>query len=311
MMSRAHRICLICLVIIGCGPHAGAPRDGSTGDAITSDGANCAPDNPDQAGCACAPASPPRACYPGDPTTRNVGVCRDGTQSCDGNGEFGTYGACTGAVTPGTENCTNGLDDNCDGRIDCADPTCATDPACRTGCTDGQTRSCYDGPSGTENVGSCKDGTQVCAGGMWPASCPGEVLPQPQDCASPIDKACNHLPGCFNIFVCATNPACMETCQVTNPACVCPNGTGDAATCPDGMHGVHNGGIPGTIECCPCTVNDCSDAGCCAETVCVNSPQCGGLTCRPLPPSCHGQVNLDCDDFPEDCDEPCCKCSNC
>jgi hypothetical protein len=30
-----------------------------------------------------------------------------------------------------------------------------------------------------------------------------------------------------------------------------------------------------------------------------------------LPASCNGMVDTDCDDFPEDCDEPCCYCSNC
>ena len=52
-------------------------------------------------------------------------------------------------------------------------------------------------------------------------------------------------------------------------------------------------------------------AGCCAESVCAGNSQCAGLTCKPLPASCNGKVNADCDDFPEDCDEPCCKCTNC
>ena len=116
-------------------------------------------------GCACTPGGAPRACFSADPSQRNVGVCKDGTQDCPGTGEFSTYAACTGEVLPGAENCTNGLDDNCDGKIDCADPTCATDPACNAGCTDGQTRACYDGPSGTLDVGTCKAGTQTCANG--------------------------------------------------------------------------------------------------------------------------------------------------
>ena len=49
----------------------------------------------------------------------------------------------------------------------------------------------------------------------------------------------------------------------------------------------------------------------CGEAVCAGSSSCAGLTCKPLPASCNGQVNFDCDDFPEDCDEPCCPCSNC
>jgi hypothetical protein len=181
-------------------------------------------------------------------------------------GEFPSWGACGGAVTPVAENCTDGLDNNCNGKIDCADPTCATDPACKTGCTDGQTRPCYDGPQGTQDVGTCHGGMQTCAGGMWPSNCPGEQLPK---------------------------------------------GSGDTATCPEGMLGVTKGGFPGSVECCPCTANDCGNAACCGETVCAGNSQCSQYTCKPLPASCNGQVNADCDDFPEDCDEPCCKCTNC
>ena len=169
-----------------------------------------------------------------DPSTRNVGVCHDGTQACNSSGEFGTYAECENEVLPGAENCSNGIDDNCDGKIDCADPTCATSPACNTGCTDGQTRPCYDGPSGTLDVGSCKAGTQTCANGMWPTSCPGETLPTAEDCTSPDDKNCNYLPGCFDIFACLDSPACQTQCQLTSAACVCPTGDGDVATCPDG-----------------------------------------------------------------------------
>ena len=64
-------------------------------------------------------------------------------------------------------------------------------------------------------------------------------------------------------------------------------------------------------QCCPCTAGDCGNAGCCAEAVCLNDAQCSGLVCKPLPSSCMGRVNADCDDFPEDCDEPCCKCTTC
>jgi hypothetical protein len=174
------------------------------------------------------------------------------------------------------------------------------------------TRPCYDGPAGTLDVGACHGGTQTCTGGAWPASCPGEQLPQPEDCASPSDLNCNHLPGCFDIFVCLTSPACMTTCSITDPSCVCPMGDGDVATCPEGMHGVTMGVFPGTVECCPCAAaSDCSDPGCCAEPVCAGNPSCAGLTCNTLPASCMGMVNFDCDDFTEDCDEPCCKCTSC
>ncbi|MCU1280696.1 MAG: Tryptophan synthase alpha chain [bacterium] len=274
---------------------------------------SCADDAPDLLGCACAGTASTRACWPSTapPASRGVGACHDGSQSCESAGEFSGWGACSGATLPATENCTNGVDDDCDGNADCKDADCALDPSC--GCQDGQTRPCYDGPPATENVGTCKDGTQTCAGGHWPTACAGEVLPATEACTDALDHDCNHLPGCLDVFACATNPACQQQCKVdgSRMGCVCPEGTGDTATCPAGFVGITSGGIPGTVQCCPCTANDCANAVCCAETVCKNDPRCGGLSCRPLPPSCGGKVNLDCDDFPEDCDEPCCPCSTC
>jgi hypothetical protein len=315
------RVALFALLIAACGPsaagHDGGAIDAGAGADAGLDAApgqpTCGANDPDHQGCACDPSAPPRACFPksADPASRGVGTCTDGTQTCSATGEIAVYGPCTGATVPVAENCTNGVDDSCDHRTDCADPMCATNPACNTGCTNGQTRACYDGPPGTEGVGACHDGMQTCAGGQWGTTCPGETLPGTEDCASPNDLNCNHLPGCFDVFSCATSPACNQTCKVTDPSCVCPQGDGDVATCPAGTHGVTMGGFPGTVECCPCSASDCGDPTCCAESVCAGNAACGGLTCTTLPAACNGQVNFDCDDFPEDCDEPCCPCSNC
>jgi len=241
------------------GTTGGGPRDLSAaenGDMALPDGGpnmSCLADAPDQAGCSCPMMGATRPCYPADPSTRNIGVCKDGMQTCDGSGEFAAWGMCTGAVTPVAEVCTDGIDNSCDGKIDCADASCATNAACNTGCTDGQTRPCYTGPSGTEGVGTCKAGTQTCSGGQWPSTCP----------EGDVDKPKN------------------------------------------------TGGLVPMDQCCPCTAGDCGNPGCCAETVCAGNAACAGLICKPLPSSCMGMVNADCDDFPEDCDEPCCKCTNC
>jgi hypothetical protein len=67
-------------------------------------------------------------------------------------------------------------------------------------------------------------------------------------------------------------------------------------------------------QCCPCTASDCTDINCCPYDVCSGSSTCAGIPCMPvssLPASCNGQVSTDCDDWPEDCDEPCCLCSEC
>jgi hypothetical protein len=291
---------------------AGDP--GEAGAAMMS----CGSSSTDQAGCPCSSPGAMQACYPAsaDPSTAGVGACMDGTQSCQMSGEFAVFGACTGAVTPVAENCSDHIDNNCDGKTDCADPTCATSPACMTGCTNGQTRPCYDGPSGTLNVGTCRGGTQTCTNGNWPTSCPGEVLPTAENCSDALDHDCNHLPGCLD-FACIFTMGCMNSCQSSqlDPGCSCPQGGGDTATCPEGTLGVSKSGgglfsLP-VDECCPCTASDCNNAGCCAEAVCAGNSMCAGLTCKPLPASCNGQVNFDCDDFPEDCDEPCCKCTKC
>jgi hypothetical protein len=292
----------------GNGGSGGGGTGGGGGGATMS----CADDAPDLDGCACAGTASTRACWPASApaSARNVGACKDGGQSCESAGEFSGWGACSGATLPSTENCSNGVDDDCDGNTDCQDSDCAADPSC--GCNDGDTRPCYDGPPSTQNVGSCKNGTQTCAGGHWPTTCAGEVLPSPEQCTDAADHDCNHLPGCLD-FACIGNPACQSQCKVdgSRMGCVCPDGDGDTATCPAGFVGITSGGIPGTVQCCPCTANDCSNAVCCAESVCANNPQCGGLSCKPLPSSCGGKVNFDCDDFPEDCDEPCCPCSTC
>lgn len=55
-----------------------------------------------------------RACYTGEPSTKGVGICREGTQTC----KNGVWGACTGEIKPAGEACGNQQDDNCDGNID-------------------------------------------------------------------------------------------------------------------------------------------------------------------------------------------------
>jgi len=298
-------------------PDTAVDAPGSGDDAFTigvSDSGiprSCASDSVDTEGCSCTAGDAPRACWPytADPNARGMGICRDGMQTCVNSTEFAQWTPCTGATLPGTEDCTNGVDDTCDGNIDCADPTCASDPACASGCTEGDTRDCYTFNPRTLGVGACHAGTQTCTGGVWTTDCVGEQGPQMEDCSSPNDLNCNHARGCFDLFACASSPACMEHCaDPLMPGCVCPMGGGDVATCPRGTHAVTMGTIGGTIQCCPCQASDCGSPNCCGETICHGNAACGGLNCPPLPSSCMGMVNADCDDFPEDCDEPCCEC---
>jgi hypothetical protein len=51
-------------------------------------------------------------------------------------------------------------------------------------------RPCYTGPPGTENVGKCKAGVQLCESDVW-GTCLGEVVPQPELGNNDIDEDCD------------------------------------------------------------------------------------------------------------------------
>ena len=60
-------------------------------------------------------------------------------------------------------------------------------------CNPGDTQACYDGQSGTEGVGPCHGGMQMCtASGQW-GSCDGEVVPSQEICGDNIDNNCNGM----------------------------------------------------------------------------------------------------------------------
>lgn len=61
-------------------------------------------------------------------------------------------------------------------------------------CTPGAVESCYAGPESTRDVGQCKSGTRTCLpSGLAFSVCSGEVLPQPENCLTPEDEACDGL----------------------------------------------------------------------------------------------------------------------
>ncbi|MGN1072579.1 MAG: hypothetical protein ACI4VB_07665 [Bradymonadia bacterium] len=75
--------------------------------------------------CLCEPGTT-QPCWNGTAETRNIGICKDGVQTCDASGRF--WGSCQGAVYPSPITCNddgvlNGLDNDCDGTVD---TTCVT-----------------------------------------------------------------------------------------------------------------------------------------------------------------------------------------
>jgi N-acetylneuraminic acid mutarotase len=128
-----------------------------------------------------------RRCYEGPPGTRGVGACREGTQTCVPGGT--AWSACVGQVLPeAAERCALPGDEDCDGT------------ACV--CRPGETQRCgYAGPGGTENVGACRASFKTCndSGTAW-STCTGEVTPERESCATPLDDDCdgqvNEDPSC-------------------------------------------------------------------------------------------------------------------
>src|SRR6185369_7947658 len=67
-------------------------------------------------------------------------------------------------------------------------------------CDAGDTRACYDGPSGTDGTGLCKAGTQACSAHRTGFdACLEQVLPAPDDCAAPTSFSCDAANQCGSI----------------------------------------------------------------------------------------------------------------
>ena len=124
---------LVTGTVIACGPHdrtgSGDPDAGAPGDTDASVNTETCGDGLDNDGdssidemCPCTPGLT-QACYPGAPTEIGVGPCRQGTQTCLGEEEFGDWGPCTDAIGPSPELC-NTFDDDCDGTADDGLPDC-------------------------------------------------------------------------------------------------------------------------------------------------------------------------------------------
>ena len=99
-------------------------------------------------------------------------------------------------IDEGAVDLCNGLDDDCDGKVDEGCP-----------CAPGQTQPCFLGPKNYRNVGTCHDGVQTCkvtvraATGVW-GECVGGISPSLDVC----DNADNNCNGCADDKLCCAPP---------------------------------------------------------------------------------------------------------
>lgn len=185
-------------------------------------------------------------CNACDPRT---GVCaptnEGGSCTGDGNRCFGAF-ACRGGSCVGEQPVVCGAPDQCHDQGTC-DPTtgicsnpnkadgvtcdagteCPSNDTCQSGvcvaapciiCTPNETRHCYTGPAGTENVGICRGGTQTCSadGTSW-GTCVGQVTPQGTVCNG-LDNNCDGIQD--DGFICTPGFYCIfGQCEPYTPGC--------------------------------------------------------------------------------------------
>ena len=159
------------------------------------------------------------------PCGSDVGACRSGTQTCAG----GVYGACAGEVAPAVETC-DGVDEDCDGRVDEAVPA----PACAL--TDGVCAGSSQRCGGAGGFVSCDAADYGPSYQATESRCDG----LDNDCDGMADEGCECVDG-------ATQP-----CGSSVGACV--RGT---QTCAGGRFGACSGGVGPTAETCNMRDDDC------------------------------------------------------
>ncbi|APR77107.1 Hypothetical protein A7982_02454 [Minicystis rosea] len=214
--------CLFSIVAALSSPGCGGSETGGTGGTGGATASSSSTSTSSSTGTGGGPACEPgttRACYTGPASTKDVGLCKSGTETCaaDGSG----YGACEGEVLPApAEDCSTPEDDDCNGT--------ALDASAGCVCTPGEESGCYEGPAGTENIGLCKGGKKTCAAdGKSFGACVGQVLPVPEDCFTPSDDDCNGLTN-DPAAGCACTPGTMQPCY-SGPA-----GTENVGPCKGG-----------------------------------------------------------------------------
>ncbi len=235
-----------------------------------------------------------------------------------GTSSFSLSLECSG----GGENCTNGVDDDGDGLVDCDDSDCRNHPDCQIApedCTNGadddgdglvdcDDPECDDHPS-CQPVEDCSNGIDDDGDGdadCDDADCSGhpDCQPDPEDCSNGIDDDGDGLIDCED-GDCGGDPACQPDPED------CSNGVDDDG---DGLVDCDDGECADDPACqqpdedCDNGVDDDGDGAVdCDDADCVNHP-----ACQTSPEDCDngidddGDGDVDCDDL--DCGaDPACQ----
>jgi len=138
-----------------------------------------------------------------------------------GGGNTGTAGSGGVTCAAETEIC-DGADNDCNGQVD---DVAGLPQGCT--CNDGQSQACYSGPAGTQGVGACVGGNQLCANGTW-GECTGQVVPGTESC-NLADDDCNGTVDDMGTASCG-----VGACAASIDKCI----DGQAQTCMPGQPSV-------------------------------------------------------------------------
>ncbi|MCB9638917.1 MAG: hypothetical protein H6728_09245 [Myxococcales bacterium] len=255
-------------------------------------------------GCSCTEKDA-RPCYPGPTESRANLPCKAGVQRCQNDGTWGTI--CEGPILPTKETC-NGIDDDCNGKID---------DIAECACKEGDVADCYTGPEKTAGIGICKKGKMTCQSDKTWGACVDAVPPgtedcngKDDDCDGTVDNNCDCIPG--QKEECYTGP------DGTGGKGICKKGS---RTCdPTGKWSTCDGEIkPGTEDCngkdddCDGQVDNNLTAPPCdkQQGVCANSKKeckgaqgwggCDSAAYQKLDPN-YEDLETKCDNIDNDCD---------
>jgi hypothetical protein len=221
-------------------------------------------------------------------------------------------------AVPEVGNCADGIDQDCDGLIDCQDPDCSGDDFCSQCTTD---QDCDDNNvcNGDETcvAGECQQGTELnCNDGI---ACTDDTCNPTTGCSNEPNNTncddqdpctidtCNALTGCTNIFQFSC-PNCPEedtetqcTDQVDNDCdtyvdCDDPDCSND----PNCQECVPEAEDENTQDCDNGIDDDCDGDVDCDDAGCANAPICNG--CTPSTESCTNGQDDDCDGL-VDCED--------
>lgn len=223
---------------------------------------------------------------------------QDCTTSCGSSGRQTCDSTCNwGSCQPPVENCTNGADDDCDGKADCADPDCSGLLACQDEVCDGadnngngQADEGFECIAGS--IGTCTNSCGFAGGRDCSDSCIWGACIAFENCYSGGDEDCDGKADCAD-----SDCSALPICQPEN----CTNGVDDNGNNLVDCADPQCSGLPicNPVEICDNNVDDDGDN----KTDC-NDPDCAtAANCQPE--NCTNGADDD-GDGKADCDDPDC-----